>query len=110
MTEARVGKLVRDKIPDLIRADGGEPVVEILNGQDLVFALKDKVVEEAQEVREAESRKDLIEEIGDAYESLDALAREAGISQSEIRIARERKAAEKGVFNEGLYLESVSEK
>ena len=34
-----MGKLVRDKIPDLIRADGGDPCIRILGEQECRSAL-----------------------------------------------------------------------
>ncbi|WP_068271309.1 nucleoside triphosphate pyrophosphohydrolase [Aldersonia kunmingensis] len=42
-----MGKLVRDGIPDLIRADGRTPATRTLSSHAFLAALLDKLVEEA---------------------------------------------------------------
>jgi predicted house-cleaning noncanonical NTP pyrophosphatase (MazG superfamily) len=43
-------KLVRDKIPEIIRNSGNQCEITILSNLDYIEALRDKLVEEAQEV------------------------------------------------------------
>lgn len=59
MTHKTYNKLVRDKIPDIIAADGRQYATEIMSDEEYLAALKQKLVEEAQEVLEAESGSDL---------------------------------------------------
>jgi hypothetical protein len=47
------GKLVRDRIPEIIRAQGGRPVSATLDGAAYARALRHKLVEEAGEVARA---------------------------------------------------------
>ncbi len=63
------GKLVRDKIPEIMRADGVEPQIRILDADEYRAALLHKLVEEAREVRasDLESR---LGELADVYEVL----------------------------------------
>lgn len=73
------GKLVRDLIPDLIRADGREANVQHVTGPELVTAFTAKLQEEAQEAAEAvDSREKLIDELADVTEVMQALARLSG--------------------------------
>jgi predicted house-cleaning noncanonical NTP pyrophosphatase (MazG superfamily) len=68
-----VGKLVRDKIPNLILAAGEQPSTSVLDDDSYAAALLDKLIEEAQELREADP-KDRLEEAADVYEVLLAVA------------------------------------
>jgi len=46
-------KLVRDGIPRIIEADGGQPITRVLDQAGYLVALRDKLVEEAEEARSA---------------------------------------------------------
>ncbi len=96
-----MGKLVRDRIPEIIRQQGRDPVVEYISGERLRQALKDKLVEEASELREAE---DIVEELADVQEVLDALIEAYGLDRGALELARADKKAKRGGFSEGLYL------
>lgn len=61
----KFGKLVRDKIPDLLAKKGIKVNSYILEGEGYLEALKEKLVEEAKEVLESKNKKDLCEELGD---------------------------------------------
>lgn len=83
-----MGKLVRDKIPDLIRADGGDPCIRILGEQEYRSALHTKLAEEAAELTEA-TGSDVAEELADVREVLVAIADLHGIRWADVeRIAR----------------------
>ena len=45
------GKLVRDRIPEIIRARGDRPVTRVANESEFLGCLGDKLVEGAREVR-----------------------------------------------------------
>lgn len=44
------GKLVRDRIPELIAAEGRKPIVKTLEGEAFLAALYDKLAEEHDEL------------------------------------------------------------
>ncbi|MEU6741999.1 nucleoside triphosphate pyrophosphohydrolase [Streptosporangium sandarakinum] len=98
-----MGKLVRDKIPDIIRQSGEEPVITVLDDIDYRSALLTKLFEEATELGEA-SLSDVAEEIADVYEVLRALAMVNGHDWSAIEKVAAGKREERGGFDRRLYL------
>jgi predicted house-cleaning noncanonical NTP pyrophosphatase (MazG superfamily) len=72
------GKLVRDKIPQIIRSRGLEPVIHTADTEEYAVRLRDKLREEAAEFVASD---DDPEELADILEVLYALARRAGIDQ-----------------------------
>lgn len=99
-----MGKLVRDKIPDIIREHGGNPVVTVLNETDYREALLTKLFEEAAELRDAPAAS-VAEEIADVLEVLRAIAHADGHDWQHIEKTAEAKRAERGGFRDRLYLE-----
>jgi predicted house-cleaning noncanonical NTP pyrophosphatase (MazG superfamily) len=97
------GKLVRDRIPDIIRAAGEDPEVRILDGDELIEALFSKLDEEAQELRAA-NHADQLEELADLFEVLQALADRFGTTMSEVQRVAARKRNERGGFALGVWL------
>ena len=73
-------KLVRDRIPEIIRQDGRQCGVEVMPEDEYVQALKDKLVEESQEAAVA-GPDDLVKELADLYEVVDALMAACGIER-----------------------------
>lgn len=100
----RYNKLVRDRIPEIIRAAGGTPVTETLGDSGYDGALREKIAEEAGEVRVASGRDALLGELADVIEVAYALATHHGISRDEIEEARVRKHAERGGFEARTFL------
>ena len=102
--ETPVGKLVRDRIPQIIAADGRSAEVRVLDGPAYETALLDKLLEEAQELREA-SPEQRLEEAADVYEVLLAVADLSGLSIDDVASRADVKRAERGGFRERLWLE-----
>lgn len=97
-------KVVRDKIPASIEAKG-EQVTQIrINGEELIEALKTKLIEEAIEVMDAKSTGETIEELADVLEVLHALSRHLEVKMKHIEDARKKKRQERGGFDEGKVL------
>ena len=71
-------ELVRDRIPEIIRA-GGQPLTRILSPDEFRAALIAKLGEEAREVRDAPAA-ELPGELADVLEVLQALASAAGLT------------------------------
>jgi predicted house-cleaning noncanonical NTP pyrophosphatase (MazG superfamily) len=101
------GKLVRDKIPDLIRQSGRKVNVRHLSGEELTVALAAKLSEEAQEVADAVgNRQALIEEMADVTEVISALREVNNISDDDLAEAIRVKALQRGRFDDGAFLVS----
>ncbi len=94
-------KLVRDKIPEIIRQDGGDPRVRAVTGNEFDRLIRLKVVEEAQEL--LNSGED--EEIADILEALEALLLHRSIERAAIEELRLKKREERGGFEKGFVLE-----
>ena len=102
-----MGKLVRDKIPDIIRASGRRPHVTTLAAGAYRRALHDKLREEVDELIAATATHDLVEEAADVLEVVTAIAAEHGVTLAGIVDAARRKRAEKGGFGMRLWLDGV---
>jgi predicted house-cleaning noncanonical NTP pyrophosphatase (MazG superfamily) len=98
-------KLVRDKIPAIIAADGKKLKTRILNDEEHLQALIKKLSEELVEFEEALS----VEELADLQEIIHALADAIGSSKEELEKARAKKAEKRGGFNEKIFLEAAEE-
>jgi len=97
------GKLVRDRIPEIIEASGGQPNTVVIQGQELLDALHAKLDEEAAEVHGA-SAQGIAEEIADVLEVLRALAGWHGITWDQIEAHRVAKKRDRGGFDRGIWL------
>lgn len=96
-------KLVRDNIPQIIREAGKECAIEIMSAPEYKQALRDKVMEEAQEVAEAEPE-ELVKELADLYEVMDALMDAHEIDRAEVIREQERRRGERGGFRQRIRL------
>lgn len=104
-----LNKLVRDNIPDIIKADGGVPSVRVLDDGPYTDALFDKLLEEAEEVRAARGdMSELEKEIGDVYEVIDAIVAFLNLEKEAILEIKEKRLAERGGFSKRFYLEAIS--
>jgi predicted house-cleaning noncanonical NTP pyrophosphatase (MazG superfamily) len=102
-----VGKLVRDKIPDMIRASGRTPHVRTLSTAEYRTALLDKLREEVAELIAAATRDAVIEEAADVLEVLTAIAAEHGATLDTIVGVTRSKLAERGGFDMRLSLDAI---
>lgn len=100
-----VEKLVRDKIPEIIRATGHEPRFrQAAEGERLGLLVK-KLHEEAGELQV----KPCLEECADVLEVLLAIAAELGVTREELFRSGAAKAVERGGFQKGYVLEVPGE-
>jgi len=105
MTETH-NKLVRDKIPEIIKDNGDIPYTRTLRGEAYKAALKDKLIEEAREVVEADNEK-LIDELADVQEVIQALISECNFDTQAVNEMQKRKREDRGGFTDGIFLEST---
>lgn len=99
-------KLVRDKIPEIIKASGEEPVTRELDFNEYKLALETKLKEECQEVLTA-SGEERINEISDVLEVLRALAKLENATLNDVIIIADKKKDERGAFEKRIFLEKV---
>jgi len=103
----RVEKLIRDKLPAIMRAQGLAVFDRPLDDTEYLAALKAKLVEEASEAREATSTDDLAGELADLSEVMLALMAAAGLSADEVESRRQAKRAERGGFEARVFNATV---
>jgi len=108
MKTFRKEKLVRDKIIQSMQELGAQVRWRTLNDQEYERALRAKLMEEAEEVRQAQSRKELIEELADVFEVIDAFKQLYAIKQEDIACAQVEKREKKGGFFERKYIETTA--
>lgn len=94
-------KLVRDRIPEIIRQDGGDCETRIIEGLEYKEALKDKLCEEILEFL----RDNSIEEMADVLEVLDAFIEFNGWTKEEVLEFKDKKQKKKGGFKKRIFIE-----
>jgi len=99
-------KLVRDRIPQIIAAQGDVPHTKKLNAKQYEAALNEKLKEEMNEYLSDGS----VEELADMAEVILALAKHKGVSQEAFETLRLNKREARGGFDARLYLEFVKRK
>lgn len=94
-------KLVRDKIPEIIRNEGRECKYRILSDEDYYRELKIKLNEEVKEFQDSEE----VEELADILEVIYSLAKAKKYSEEELNAIRKNKADKRGAFDKKIFLE-----
>ena len=103
-------KLVRDRIPEIIQEEGNIADIIILSEESFKQAIKEKLIEEATEVCNAQNRDDILSELADLQEVMDTIKQLYNINTLEVNTIQAVKALQRGKFEKRLYLKSVSEK
>lgn len=93
------GKLVRDKIPQIIAAAGKKPITRILGQEEYLAALDRKLDEEVAEYQADKS----LEEIADVLEVLFAICEARGHSVEELVAVRDKKRKARGGFAQKIF-------
>ena len=97
------GKLVRDKIIDIITANGEKPIYHTLSDEEYLAELHKKLFEEANEFVEADD----LEELADLLEVIYAIAKHKNIDMKQVEDIRLKKREKRGGFDSKIYLETV---
>ena len=97
-------KLVRDKIPEIIKKSGSTCEVTIVEGKEKQEFLEKKLLEEVNEYLEDKN----LEELADIMEVLFGLAHELGYSEEDLLNKRNKKLENRGGFKDGIILGSVN--
>lgn len=104
----KISKLVRNKIYTIM-TDGGATMYQKdnLTQEELIQVFKNKIVEEALEVREALSRENLLEELADVQDVLQGFLKALKVSDEEFDTIRQQKIAEKGSYDTPCFIDKV---
>lgn len=98
-------KLIRDRIPEIVEARGLRCRTRRLSPAAYARALKKKVIEESRELLDARGRDEVLNELADLRELLDACRRTLGVGPGAFeRIVKEKRRA-RGAFRKRLFLE-----
>ncbi len=105
MREIIYNKLVRDKIPEIIEADGKTCEIEILSNDEYIKMIDAKLDEELAEYHKDKN----LEELADLLEVIHAAAIARGYSIEELEDLRAKKAEKRGGFKNKIFLKKVIE-
>ena len=103
LLDMKFNKLVRDRIPEIIRNKGEKPITRIADDEEYWQRLKDKLEEEVDEFLHDGEEK---EEIADILEVLHAIMDFRKIKKADVEKLRQKKEKERGGFREKIILES----
>ena len=96
-------KLIRDKIPEKIKAAGGNYKTRILGKAEFGKELKKKLIEESKELMRA-PKEDLLNELADVLELTKSIAAHYKIRFSKVERFQEEKRKRRGGFKKKLFL------
>lgn len=96
-------KLVRDKIPEIIRREGKNPIIHTASDIEYLEGLNSKLLEETFEYQKSGKP----EELADLMEIIYTIADVLGVSEKEMNEIRTRKAEARGKFLERVILERI---
>lgn len=98
-------KLVRDRIPEIIKLSGKKCSKEILSDEEYLKSVDAKLDEELAEYHKDQN----IEELADLLEVIHAAALARGYTLEELEQVRAEKAAKRGGFEKRIMLKEVYE-
>jgi len=96
-------KLVRDKIPEIIKATGDEFSARVMRKTEFEKELNKKLVEEAKELAEA-PKSEILDELADVLELTKSIAAHNHIPFSRVEKVQEEKRKKRGGFKKKLFL------
>lgn len=96
-------KLIRDKIPQIIKANDGKCEIRVMNKDEFKKELRKKLIEESKEVKEAE-KDELVKELSDVLEVIKSIAQSENISFNLIEEKRKERKKKRGGFKKRLFL------
>ena len=105
MSIIQYNKLVRDRIPEIIAADGKTCKTEVLSDEEYLKMVDTKLDEELAEYHKDQN----IEELADLLEVIHAAAIARGYTLEQLEQVRAEKAAKRGGFANKILLKEVIE-
>lgn len=98
-------KIVRDRIPEIIEANGQRAVCHVPGKEEILLGLEQKLSEELSEYLADHS----LEEMADLLEVMHGILYHRGIAWDELEAIRLAKREKRGGFEQGIYLEATEE-
>lgn len=98
-------KLVRDKIPEIIRMDGKTPLWETLDDARYLQMLEKKLLEEANEYLSDPC----MDEMADLLEVIEAICHARGFDRDALLAHKRAKAQKRGAFEQHILLHAVQD-
>ena len=98
-------KLVRDRIPEIIETSGKACVTEVMTQDAYIQALDTKLNEELAEYQQSKS----LEELADLLEVMGAVVKARGYTWDDLICIRKEKRAQRGAFDQRIFLKEVIE-
>ena len=99
----KYNKLVRDKIPDIIKKDNHNPIIHIASDKEYWEKLKEKLKEETDEFIKENTEG----EFADILEVMHAISDFKHFNKEKINRIRDKKAKERGRFKDKIILEKI---
>lgn len=100
----KYNKLVRDRIPEIIKNSGSTPITHIADDEEYWEKLKEKFKEEVNEFLKSPTK----EELADVLEIIYAICDFKNISRQELEIIRKKKAKKRGSFRKKIILDETA--
>jgi predicted house-cleaning noncanonical NTP pyrophosphatase (MazG superfamily) len=97
--ENKKGKLIRDKIPQIIESNNKKPIIRTLSNDEYLVELDKKLLEEIDEFKEARS----LEELADILEVLLAQCKAYGYDTFDLYKVNAEKRQARGSFNNKIF-------
>ncbi len=99
----RHNKLVRDRIPEIIKKKGDDAATHLANDEEYGQKLKDKLNEEVMEfIHNGDEQ-----ELADVLEVIYAICEHKGIKKKDLENIRKKKRQERGGFARKIILDEV---
>ena len=105
MGAIKYSKLVRDRIPEIIKASGKACVTESISDDEYLRMIDAKLDEELAEYHKEQN----VEELADLLEVIYAAAKARGYTLEQLEVVRTEKASKRGTFEKKILLKEVIE-
>jgi predicted house-cleaning noncanonical NTP pyrophosphatase (MazG superfamily) len=99
----KYNKLVRDKIPEIIKRNNQTPITHIADDKEYWDKLKEKLTEEINEFLQESNAK----ELADILEVIYAICEYIGVNNEELEKIRFKKLEERGNFSKRIILDEA---
>lgn len=99
----KYNKLVRDKIPEVIKSKGGKFIIHVADDDEYYKKLKEKLLEEVNEFLKNDNE----EEVADILEVIYAILVSKNVNKEKIEEIRKKKADKRGGFEKKIILEEA---
>ncbi|MFZ1970632.1 MAG: nucleoside triphosphate pyrophosphohydrolase [Candidatus Nanoarchaeia archaeon] len=101
----KYSKLVRDKIPEIIKAKGQVPIIHYASEEEYWKRLREKLTEEVDEFLKDENT----EELADILEVIDSICDFKKFDKKSLYELKEKKKFKRGGFSKKIILEEIKD-